>query len=89
MDGPPSTRAATQTAMKAPDVPMISTCPAPIRPDPDSLENSRDPADQQRCKDGPRCVAVRLLGNPGNDNNGQDYRRNNDHGGLNACANGH
>ena len=32
MDGPPSTRAATQTAMKAPDVPIISTCPAPIRP---------------------------------------------------------
>ena len=30
--GPPLTRAATQTAMNAPDVPMISTCPAPIRP---------------------------------------------------------
>ena len=87
MDGPPSTRAATQTAMKAPDVPMISTCPNP--PDPDSLENSCGSADQQCRKDGPRCVAVRLLGNPGNDNNGQDYRRNNDHGGLNACANGH
>ena len=32
MDGPPATKAATQTAMKAPDVPMMSTCPAPIRP---------------------------------------------------------
>ena len=32
VDGPPVTRAATQTAMKAPEVPMMSTCPAPIRP---------------------------------------------------------
>ena len=32
MDGPPFTSAVTQTAMKAPDVPMKSTCPAPIRP---------------------------------------------------------
>ena len=32
VDGPPFARAATHTAMKAPDVPMISTCPAPIRP---------------------------------------------------------
>ena len=31
-EGPPSTIAATQTAMKAPDVPMMSTCPAPTRP---------------------------------------------------------
>ena len=30
--GPPLTRAATHTAMKAPEVPMIRTCPAPIRP---------------------------------------------------------
>ena len=30
--GPPSFKAATQTAMKAPDVPMISTCPEPKRP---------------------------------------------------------
>ena len=28
VDGPPFNRAATQTAMKAPDVPMMSTCPA-------------------------------------------------------------
>ena len=32
VDGPPLTRAATQTAMNAPDVPMISTCPVPTRP---------------------------------------------------------
>ena len=32
VEGPPSTRAATQTAMKAPDVPIIRTCPEPIRP---------------------------------------------------------
>ena len=32
MEGPPSTMAATHTAMKAPDVPMMSTCPAPTRP---------------------------------------------------------
>ena len=32
VEGPPLTRAATHTAMKAPDVPMMSTCPAPIRP---------------------------------------------------------
>ena len=32
VDGPPSTSAVTQTAMNAPDVPMMSTCPAPIRP---------------------------------------------------------
>ena len=89
MDGPPSTRAATQTAMKAPRRPHNQHVPGPDPPDPDSLENSRDPADQQRCKDGPRCVAVRLLGDPGNDNNGQDHRRNDDHGGLNAGANGH
>ena len=31
-DGPPSTRAATQIAMNAPDGPIMSTCPAPIRP---------------------------------------------------------
>ena len=30
--GPPCTRAVTQTAMNAPDVPIISTCPAPTRP---------------------------------------------------------
>ena len=30
--GPPCTRAVTQTAMNAPEVPMISTCPAPTRP---------------------------------------------------------
>ena len=30
--GPPLTRAATHTAMNAPDVPMMSTCPAPTRP---------------------------------------------------------
>ena len=30
--GPASNRAATHTAMKAPDVPMIRTCPAPIHP---------------------------------------------------------
>ena len=30
--GPPSTRAATQTAMNAPDVPIISTWPDPNRP---------------------------------------------------------
>ena len=30
--GPPSMSAVTQTAMKAPDVPMMSTCPAPTRP---------------------------------------------------------
>ena len=32
VDGPPSISAATQTAMNAPDVPMIRTCPAPTRP---------------------------------------------------------
>ena len=32
VDGPATTRAATQTAMNAPDVPMISTCPDPRRP---------------------------------------------------------
>ena len=32
VDGPPFTSAVTQTAMKAPDVPMKSTCPAPNRP---------------------------------------------------------
>lgn len=31
-EGPPSTIAATHTAMKAPDVPMMSTWPAPTRP---------------------------------------------------------
>ena len=31
-EGPPSTSAATQTAMKAPEVPMMRTCPAPARP---------------------------------------------------------
>lgn len=30
--GPPFTRAATHTAMKAPEAPMTSTCPDPIRP---------------------------------------------------------
>ena len=30
--GPPLTRAVTQTAMNAPEVPMSSTCPAPKRP---------------------------------------------------------
>ena len=30
--GPPLTSAATHTAMNAPDVPMMSTCPAPTRP---------------------------------------------------------
>ena len=30
--GPPFDRAATHTAMNAPDVPMMSTCPAPTRP---------------------------------------------------------
>ena len=30
--GPPSVSAVTQTAMNAPDVPMMSTCPAPNRP---------------------------------------------------------
>ena len=34
VEGPPPTRAATQTAMKAPEVPMMSTCPAPTRPTP-------------------------------------------------------
>ena len=32
MAGPPLVRAATHTAMNAPDVPMMSTCPEPIRP---------------------------------------------------------
>ena len=32
VEGPPLTRAATHTAMKAPEVPMMSTYPAPIRP---------------------------------------------------------
>ena len=32
VDGPATTRAATQTAMNAPDVPMISRCPDPMRP---------------------------------------------------------
>ena len=32
MPGPPSTSAATQTAMNAPEVPMMSTWPAPMRP---------------------------------------------------------
>ncbi len=32
VDGPASSNAATQTAMKAPDVPMINTCPEPKRP---------------------------------------------------------
>ena len=32
VDGPASVSAETHTAMKAPDVPMISTCPDPIRP---------------------------------------------------------
>ncbi len=30
--GPPSAKAVTQTAMKAPEVPMMSTWPAPMRP---------------------------------------------------------
>ena len=30
--GPPLTRAATHTAMNAPDVPMTRMCPEPIRP---------------------------------------------------------
>ena len=30
--GPPLTRAATHTAMNTPDVPMMSTCPAPTGP---------------------------------------------------------
>ena len=34
VEGPPPTRAATQTAMKAPEVPMMSTCLAPTRPTP-------------------------------------------------------
>ena len=32
MAGPPVTSAPIQTAMNAPDVPMNSTCPDPIRP---------------------------------------------------------
>ena len=32
MAGPPFTKAATHTAMNAPEVPMMSTCPAPTRP---------------------------------------------------------
>ena len=87
MEGPPSTSAATQTAMKARRA-HDQHVPGPDPPDPDSLENSRDSADQQRRKDGPRYVAVRLLGDPGNDNNGQGHRRNDDHGGLNTGANG-
>ena len=31
-DGPPASSAATQTAMNAPEVPIASTCPDPIRP---------------------------------------------------------
>ena len=31
-EGPPFTSAVMQTAMKAPEVPMMSTCPAPMRP---------------------------------------------------------
>ena len=84
MDGPPATKAATQTAMKAPDVPMMSTCPAPDSPDADGLEDCCGSADQQRRKDGPRYVALGLPGNPGHDDHRQDHRRRDDHGCLKA-----
>ena len=87
VDGPPSTSAATHTAMKAPDVPMMSTCPAPIRPNRAVPgPNGGDSADQQRREDGPRqvlsgCSAIRATMT-----SGQDHRRHNNHGGLQFLA---
>ena len=63
--------------------------PSPDRADPDSLEDGGGSADEQRRKDGPRQITLRLLGNPGHNDHGQNHRRQNDHSGLKASADGH
>ena len=86
--GPPFDRAATHTAMNAPDVPMMSTCPAPDSPDADGLEDGRHAADYQGREDAPRDVGVRLPRYPRHDDHRQDDGSDDYRGGLQARARG-
>ena len=65
--GPPSTRAATLTAINVPDVPMRREYPAPIRPTPYSLNNRGYSADCQRGKNGPGEVGFTPAAGPDDD----------------------
>ena len=56
--GPPYSSAATDTAMKTPDVPMSRTYPAPIPADRPRLHQCRDAANQQRRERGPGQVGL-------------------------------
>ena len=89
VEGPLLTKAATHTAMKAPEVPMMSNIPSADPPDSYSLENGRASADYQRRKDGPRKVTLGLLSNPSHNDYGQDHRCHNYHGGLKTGPNGY
>ena len=52
----------------------------------DGLEGGCDSADQQRRKGAPSYVGIRLPGNPGHNDNRQDYRSHNQHCSLKAGA---
>ena len=86
--GPPLTKAATHTAMNAPDVPMMSTCPAPTRPTRTAWRTVVTPLTISAAKTPHDMYAVRLPGNPRHDNHGQDHRRHDDHRGLQPRADG-
>ena len=87
--GPPSDRDATHTAMNAPDVPMINTCPEPMRPTRTACSTVVAAADYQRREYGPGHVAIGLVGNAGHDDHRQHHRRDDYHGGLQAGPDGY
>ena len=87
--GPPSTSAATQTPMNAPDVPIMRTCPDPRAPDAGGLQGGRDPAHDEGGEHGPRDVGVGLLGGASHDDDGEHDGRDHRRDGLEAGAEGH
>ena len=68
--GPLFVSAATHTAMNAPDVPMMSTCPAPTSPDSNRLQDGGYAAYYERSKDAPRQIVVGLFRDPEDNDHG-------------------
>ena len=84
--GPPSASAATQTAMKAPDVPVIRTCPEPIYPTRMAWSTVVAPLTSSAAKGGEGDVGVGLAGDAGDDRDGDDDGGGDHQRGLQAGA---
>ena len=70
-------------------MPIIRTCPDPIHPKRTAWRTVVTPLTSSAAKAAPSYVGIRLPGNPGHNDHGQDHWRHNQHCGLKAGAKGY